>query len=60
MEGWKEFFYVSRFHFFSFIYKNMNLDEQPVFSDIFLFDMDIKLIQIDSEEITEMSEESLK
>lgn len=38
----------------------MNLDEQPVFSDIFLFDMDIKLIQIDSEEITEMSEESLK
>lgn len=60
MEGWKEFFYVIRFHFFSFIYKNMNLDEQPVSSDIFLFDMDIKLIQINSEEITEMPEESLK
>lgn len=37
----------------------MNLDEEPVSSDIFL-DMDIKLIQIDNEEITEMSEESLK
>lgn len=59
MEGWKEFFYAIRFHFFSFIYKNMNLDEEPVSSDIFL-DMDIKLIQTDNEEITEMSEESLK
>lgn len=37
----------------------MNLDEESVSSDIFL-DMDIKLIQIDNEEITEMSEESLK
>lgn len=38
----------------------MNLDEQLVSSNIFLLDMDIKLIQIDNEEITEMSEESLK
>lgn len=38
----------------------MNLDEELVSSDIFLLDMDIKLIQIDNEEITEMSEESLK
>lgn len=37
----------------------MNLGEESVSSDIFL-DMDIKLIQIDNEEITEMSEESLK
>lgn len=37
----------------------MNLDEESVSSDIFL-DMDIKLVQIDNEEITEMSEESLK
>lgn len=38
----------------------MNFDEELMSSDIFLLDMDIKLIQIDNEEITEMSEKSLK
>lgn len=38
----------------------MNFDKELMSSDIFLLDMDIKLIQIDNEEITEMSEKSLK